>query len=138
MVRAGRVSHPSLWPHSGYQEIQQPPLRKAIIDPHQLMKLCRCTSVSALQLAHRQWIETALSKTSKQRETLWSESVAVGSKAYVENIHAQLNSRAKGRSCLPYGVGYQLKEPEEIYHLHSSSKKHPLRFNNTFFWEYNY
>jgi len=32
MVRAGVVSHPGEWAHSGYREIQEPPKRYAVID----------------------------------------------------------------------------------------------------------
>jgi REP-associated tyrosine transposase len=32
MVRAGVVSHPRDWAHSGYREIQEPPKRYAVID----------------------------------------------------------------------------------------------------------
>jgi REP-associated tyrosine transposase len=32
MVRAGMVSHPGEWAHSGYREIEEPPKRYAVID----------------------------------------------------------------------------------------------------------
>jgi len=40
MVRAGAVSHPVKWLHSGYHEIQEPPERYAVIDQQGLIELC--------------------------------------------------------------------------------------------------
>ena len=40
MVRAGVVSHPVEWAHSGYREIQEPPKRYAVIDLEGLAALC--------------------------------------------------------------------------------------------------
>ena len=39
MVRAGVVSHPSEWPFSGYNEIQNPRQRYSLIDHERLMNL---------------------------------------------------------------------------------------------------
>jgi hypothetical protein len=39
MVRAGVVTHPSEWPFSGYNEIQNPRERYALIDHENLMEL---------------------------------------------------------------------------------------------------
>jgi hypothetical protein len=40
MVRAGVVTHPSEWAHSGYRKIQNPPKRYGIIDLRELSSLC--------------------------------------------------------------------------------------------------
>jgi putative transposase len=40
MLRAGVVTHPLQWLHSGYREIQRPPKRYAIIDLRELTALC--------------------------------------------------------------------------------------------------
>ena len=53
MVRAGVVTHPSSWPHSGYQEIQQPRNRYRIIDLPSLMGLTGYNDIQALQQQHR-------------------------------------------------------------------------------------
>ena len=41
MVRAGVVSHPGEWAHSGYREIQEPPKRYAVIDLEGLAPMWR-------------------------------------------------------------------------------------------------
>ena len=59
MVRAGVVSHPVKWVHSGYHEIQDPPERYAVIDQHGLIELCGFAKED-FQQAHRRWVEKAL------------------------------------------------------------------------------
>ena len=59
-VRAGVVTHPSNWAHSGYREIHNPPKRYGIIDVRQLSALCGFSEVAAFQQAHRDWVEDTL------------------------------------------------------------------------------
>jgi putative transposase len=40
MIRAGVVSHPGEWAHSGYRDIQEPPERYSVIDLQGLTALC--------------------------------------------------------------------------------------------------
>jgi REP element-mobilizing transposase RayT len=95
MVRAGAVAHPSQWPSCGYQEIQKPRERYSIVDHRALMDLLRIVSVEALQRAHRTWVEEALARAEQVRESKWTESVAVGSRSFVETIRGKLGVRAK-------------------------------------------
>jgi len=39
MVRGGVVNHPSKWPYSGYNEIQQPKRKKILINYERLKEL---------------------------------------------------------------------------------------------------
>jgi REP-associated tyrosine transposase len=97
MVRAGLVAHPSEWPSSGYAELQRPRERYSIIDHRAIMDLLGITSVEALQRAHRTWVEEALARPTHVRESKWTESVAVGSRSFVETIKGKLGVRAKRR-----------------------------------------
>ena len=81
MVRAGVVSHPVDWAHSGYREIQEPPKRYAVIDLEGLAALCGFTD---LRDFHRQWVEQALENGCAPRDDRWSEAIAVGRLAFVE------------------------------------------------------
>jgi hypothetical protein len=97
MVSAGVVRHPVKWGTSGYHEVQQPPKRYAVIDIPALVALCGFSNLADLQQVHRQWIEAALQNGSAVREARWSEAVAVGSLAFVENVKAELGAKALHR-----------------------------------------
>ncbi|MGH7846921.1 MAG: transposase [Candidatus Binatia bacterium] len=98
MVRAGVINHPSNWVHSGYREIQKPPKRYAIIDLQELTALCGFADLKNFQRAHRQWVDQALSEKRAVRDHRWSESIAVGSLSFVENVKRDLGSRAAHRA----------------------------------------
>ena len=115
MIRAGVVKHPKDWSQGGYTEIQNPPGRYAIINMPALAQLCGFKNIESLQDAHRQWVETALKDNTKQRESFWSNSVAVGSEGFIERIQAELGVLASGRSCKPEGEHFTLKEPDATY-----------------------
>jgi putative transposase len=52
MVRAGVVTHPQQWIHSGYNQIQRPPQRYAAIDFENLMGLLQIQTQADLKAAH--------------------------------------------------------------------------------------
>ncbi len=83
MVRAGVVGHPSEWSFSGYNEIQAPLQRYALIDYKALKKLLGFEAMDKLAVAYRGWIDEALSQGEHFRDGQWTESVAVGSESFV-------------------------------------------------------
>ncbi len=62
MIRAGVVNHPSKWIHSGYGEIQQPPLRYRLIDREKLIGLCGMHNDQQSVGYHKDWIELAVNE----------------------------------------------------------------------------
>ena len=60
MVRAGVVNHPSEWTFTGYNEIQAPRERYALIDYEGLRKLFTFRGMDELAEAYRGWIEDAV------------------------------------------------------------------------------
>ena len=97
MVRAGVVKHPGQWKVSGYHEIQSPPERYRIIDQSALCRLTQNQDQTTLQTAHRQWLAHALQSGDLQRNSTWTDSVAVGPQSYIEKVEAQLGTRAYHR-----------------------------------------
>ncbi len=75
MVRAGVVTHPSDWMFSGYNEIQNPRQRYAMINYKRLMQLLNIQTVDGLRESHNGWIEDAL-RSDNARESKWVQSVA--------------------------------------------------------------
>jgi len=98
MVRAGVVDHPAQWKVCGFREIQSPPQRYRIIDQQALCNLTHTPGTQALQTAHKHWVDNSLSRGKLVREPFWTESVAVGSGDYVEQVKSLLGPRAYYRS----------------------------------------
>ena len=115
MVRAGVVEHPEKWKESGYYEIQHPKKRYAIIDYTSTLKILNLESMDRLQNVQQAWIKDALEKNNRQRDGKWTEAIAVGNEAYLENIQKQLDIKAKSRKIKKNKEGYELSESEIPY-----------------------
>ena len=135
MVRAGVVRHPAEWPFGGYQEIQHPPDRYSRIDVKALLHLCGIPDEEALRVAHRQWVEEGLKKSSREREACWSESVAVGGEKYVRDMQKRLGFRGKGRRMRQSEVGFELRESVAPYNSLFGGEKGVLSPENSYIWD---
>ncbi len=114
MVRAGVVAHPAQWEFGGYAEIQTPRERYSIINHRALMELLGIPSIDELRRLHGMWVKEALGRAEQVREAKWTESVAVGSRNFVETVKAKLGIRAKGRRISGIDVS-SLREPQVSY-----------------------
>ena len=135
MVRAGVVRHPRQWIHSGYREIQQPPERYRVIDLATLSTLCGFKQIADFQKAHREWVEAAQGTTAAGREDRWSESVAVGSKRFVDQVKDELGIQAKHRQVTADDEAYTLRESAQPYMGYFGKENGALRGNNTISWQ---
>ncbi|MBM9521277.1 hypothetical protein JWG39_15765, partial [Desulforhopalus vacuolatus] len=108
MVRAGVVAHPSEWPFCGYNEIQMPKRKSVLIDYQKLAKLTGFASYSTFRETHKELVSESVTNRTCGRQPGWSESVAVGSRSFVETIHSKLGFRGKGRKVLEHDIGFQL------------------------------
>ena len=134
MVRAGVVKHPSEWPHSGYGEIQNPPERYRLIDRKALMQLLSIGGSDQLSLSHRSWVEEALKSEEKIRESRWSESIAVGSLSFIEQVKTDLGARGFGRKITSSVAGHELREAQVSYRDHFGCERAPLSYENALPW----
>ena len=135
MVRAGVVRHPREWTHSGYREIQRPPERYRVIDLAALSTLCGFEQVADFQMAHHEWVEAANGVSVADRDDRWSESLAVGSKRFVDKVKSELGIRAKHRKVGEIDETYALREPTRPYMNYFVGKNEVLRGNNTILWQ---
>jgi len=135
MVRAGVVRHPGEWTHSGYGEIQQPPDRYRVIDLAALSRLCGFREVADFQQAHREWVDTALGRNVAARDDRWSESIAVGSESFVDQVKIELGIQARHRRVAAEDEAYTLRESPQPYGDHFDSENEALRQNNTVSWK---
>ena len=110
MVRAGVVDHPKMWPFCGYNEIQNPPGRYRVIDLDCLVRLMGFTDLRHFQSAHNKWVESSLQVDETQRQSHWTDSIAVGSQSYIEEVKNRLGLKAKARSIVGGKDHYHLRE----------------------------
>ena len=97
MVRAGVVSHPSEWEMSGFNEIQNPPERYGVFDLPGLRSLCGFPDPEEFSVQHQRWVQEAIRNGINQRESYWTESIAVGCINFVEETRSTLGIKAMGR-----------------------------------------
>lgn len=115
MVRAGVVTHPIDWLWCGYHEIQSAPSRYKIIDTLMLLKLFDIGSMSELQVMHKNWVTSRLLEGENNREEFWSNSLAVGNKAYVTKFKNGLDIKTHYRTVENDNEVYTLKESSLSY-----------------------
>jgi hypothetical protein len=135
MVRAGIVTHPSEWPFSGYNEIQNPRERYSLIDHESLMKLVGVGTMEALKESYRGWVGESLAVQGRKREPIWTESIAVGSEGFVRQTKAGLGIKAIGREAIGEKGVCELREPEIPYSPNIGDENDDLRHQNTYFWD---
>jgi putative transposase len=134
MVRAGVVKHPAEWPFCGYNEIQNPRQRYSLIDYHRLIPLLQIKDIGELQESCRKRVEEDLTTRNQSRDSKWTESIAVGSKAFIEATIKKLGIKAKGRKIVVSNKSYELREPGVPYGGNFTPKNGLLRLQNSYFW----
>jgi putative transposase len=87
-----------------------------------------------LSISHRKWVEEVLKEGSGVRKTEWTESIAVGSKTFIEETQERLEIKAKGRKAVGNDDTYELREEQSSYNDAFGPKKGTLRSKNTYFW----
>jgi putative transposase len=128
MVRAGVVVHPAQWEQGGYHEIQREPARYRIVDRQ---ALAEAAGVKLTQLAavHGEWVEAALRVREQRRRPLWTESLAVGEREFVEQFQRELGGRARHREIEAVEQGHILRDPTLPYGYHFEVKNGRIRAN---------
>ncbi|MBE0461573.1 MAG: transposase [Candidatus Aminicenantes bacterium] len=115
MVRAKVVDHPKDWPFCGYHELTEKRLRYCLIDKPKLMELLRINHPDELKRIYEGWVEQSLSSGDLQRESIWTESIAVGDRDFVEHIEMRLGMKVKYREIEEKEEGFVLKEAWKKY-----------------------
>ncbi len=132
IVRAGVVSHPSQWPFCGYNEIQNPRQRYSLIDYEAVGDIFCIRSMDEFKKTYRGWVEEALRKEG-QREPRWSESIAIGSEAFVRDVKEKLGGKAMWREIIGADGSYELREPATAYATNFGTENERLRSQNAFY-----
>jgi putative transposase len=105
MVRAGVVDHPSDWPHCGYNEICSVRQRHSLIHWPSLLCVINVRNREELRYVYPTWIEDGMKRWGLERDSRWTESVAVGGKEFVEEAVKVLGARVRSRNITGFGEG---------------------------------
>ena len=90
-----------------------------------------------LRATHKGWVEEQLQDAENSRQDEWTASIAVGSKAFIENVKARLSFRAKGRNVSESAAGYQLREHPSCYRALFGGENEYIDLKSTHFWDVN-
>ena len=134
MVRSGVVKHPKEWTFCGYHEIQNPRKRYGRIDYQRLLALFQMRNLKELQESIQYWVQDAIESRNYGRDRKWTESIAVGSKEFVDVTKERLGIKAKGRKVVGENGRYELREPAAPYKGYFGTENGVLRLENTYFW----
>jgi len=96
-------------------------------------------SYTSFQETHRELVNESLATGKNIRQNQWTESIAVGSKSFIETIKEKLGILANGRKIIENDGGFQLREEMGTYFANSDSKniKDNTGAQNTYYWDTN-
>jgi putative transposase len=83
-----------------------------------------------LKDAHYKWVDSAMQTDSRGIENKWTQSIAVGSKTFIEKMKKALGFRATGRKIICADDTFELREVLSPY-----GKSNNLDVGNTFLWD---
>ncbi len=122
MVRAGVVNHPAEWPFSGYHEIQSHKQRYRLIDMEKLLTLVQIEKQEEFKGIYNDLIDSKLGSKNLNRESFWTESIAVGSGNFINKMRANLKTKVKNRKVIESERQFILKESLNSYKVLFSRK----------------
>jgi putative transposase len=118
----------------GYNEIQNPPERYGLIDVPYLSELCGFSTPKHFAEQYRQWVQETIDTGQSQRESHWTQSIAVGSVGFVEEIKARLGIKGIGRKVERQEASrFVLREESEAYGPDFGPQNGRLSPNNSHF-----
>lgn len=90
MVRAGVVRHPAEWTWCGHDELTGTRSRYRLLDMDAVLRWVGATDRVAFQEEYLRDIDQAIRQGELERNPAWTESVAVGSKSFVDRVAAEI------------------------------------------------
>jgi putative transposase len=85
-------------------------------------------------LSHGEWISEALDAEAQRREEFWTQSIAVGSEAFVRQTQGNFCLKVKIRDIVKTDEAVLLRETEENYGPDFDAENRPMASKNGFFW----
>jgi hypothetical protein len=126
MVRAGKVAHPKEWRWCGYDELTGRRDRYRLLDVERLAQCLDLRDTASVFELHDRGIEEQIARRELARQGHWTESLAVGSLAFVTAAEALYRKR---RQFTRYPVGaesgteaWAVRESSSCYSADSEGK----------------
>jgi len=95
MVRAGVVQHPSEWRWCGHDELAGTRSRYCILNIERLLESLAMDQVEDFRKVYEEGIKQQLQRSKLIRESVWTDSIAVGDRLFVEKIAKNCTKRSK-------------------------------------------
>jgi hypothetical protein len=107
-----------------------------VIDMPELRNLCGFSDPVQFAEQHRLWVHEAINTGKNQRESCWTESIAVGSASFIEETKNRLGVKLIGRRIEEQqDERYVLKEESSPYNASFDPQKWCLSSENSYFWD---
>lgn len=120
MVRAGVVSHPAEWKFCGYQEISGLK-QNSLIDQNLVLCCVGLKDPRNLGRFYKACIEEKIRDGNLDRESIWTEAIAVGSQEFTERVKEELGIKARNRFIKGHQNIYQLREDKNVFWMPKDS-----------------
>ena len=125
MVRAGVVPHPEHWPWTGWQELMGLRKRYCLINQERLLSWTGHENIEQFRTHFEHDIIDRIHNQIVQRESQWTDAVAVGTESFIESVTQSVLDRRRwyveeitvGRE-----LGTVVREPTHAYMRFSPSK----------------
>jgi putative transposase len=125
MVRAGVVRHPDEWPWTGWQETMRLRKRYCLINQKKLIAWTGHADLEQFRRHYAQDITNRIQYRILQRESQWTEAVAVGTEAFIQSVTERLPDRRRWQieeTTIGRSAGSVLREPTPAYMRFSAPK----------------
>jgi REP-associated tyrosine transposase len=99
------------------------------------MELMSIREIDRLRETYRNWVDSAIMRGDTKRQPLWTGSIAVGDKVYVEKVKDQMGYKAIGRKVAENGDSFVLREPQVSYQSISNRAVWLEPEDNTIYWQ---
>ena len=109
-----------------------------LIACQKLAKLAGAENYSEFQKVHKNVVEEALAHKTHSRQSLFTESIAAGSKGFVEQIQDKMRMRSQRREIFACeDGGFELREHVASYNANFDIKNDDIASDNRYFWHPN-
>ena len=99
--------------------MENPPSYKKLVDYESLMKLLAVSSIEELRILRRRWVEEKISQKQMGRESQWTESIAIGSREFLEKIKKGYEDRTAWKEIVSINGSdsFQLRDTGGNYYV---------------------